>query len=106
MKENKGYMQPMRALYAGALTLALSVGGCGNDGPYDYENRSTRQAYENVKKNMELHGRLKHSGKWSAILLKAAQQNGKIEDPLTMSDLAWLIELERNRDDKTYDWQE
>jgi hypothetical protein len=55
---------------------------------------------------MELNGRLKHSGKWSAILLKAAQQNGKIEDPLTMSDLAWLIELERNRDDKTYDWQE
>jgi hypothetical protein len=106
MKENKGYMQPMRAIYAGVLTLALAVSGCGSDEPYDYDSSSTRQAYENVKKNMELNGRLKHSGKWSAILLKAAQQNGKIEDPLTMSDLAWLIELERNRDDKTYDWQE
>lgn len=100
-----GYnIRPMHALYAGVLTLAMAVSGCGSDEPYAYENRATKQLYDNVKTNMELNGRLKHPGKWSAILLKAARQDGKIETKLKMSDIAWLIELERNRDDEVFDW--
>ncbi|MBW3002578.1 hypothetical protein KY338_05460 [Candidatus Woesearchaeota archaeon] len=100
-----GYeMRPIHAAYAGLLALAVGCGGSNE--PYEYDSPKTEQMYENVRKNMELHGRLNHPGKWSAILLKAAERDMQLTNPLTLDDLKWIVDNEVKRGDEIYDWED
>lgn len=102
-----GYdIRPVHAVYATVLAALASIApGCGGSkDSFEYENRATRRAYEAVQKNMELHGRLREPGKWSAVLLKAANHDGNMANPLKLADLQWLIEAELNQGDRIYGW--
>jgi len=104
-----GYeMRPMHAVYAAALTaLATIAPGCGESKkPYEFDSAETKQMYKNVHDNMKLHGRLKHPGKWSAILLKAAERDINLTNPLTLEDLQWIVDEEIERGDEIYDWKD
>lgn len=98
----------MHAVYATALTaLAAIAPGCGkSDAPYEFDNSKTEQMYQNVHDNMKLHRRLNHPGKWSAILLKAAERDTDLTNPLTLDDLQWIVDEEIKRGDEIYDWED
>ncbi|MBD3304167.1 hypothetical protein GF343_03410 [Candidatus Woesearchaeota archaeon] len=109
-----GYeMRPMHALYAGMLTLnaccPFGFGGSNDEfreWNYPFEDKDTLQRYVARQKEMELNGRLKHPGKWPAVLLRCDTGDGNRSDKLSIEDLAWLDELEIRRNNEVFDWPE
>jgi hypothetical protein len=112
-----GYeMRPMHAVYAGLAALAIGAGGCSGSKStepeivqnwgYEFVDKSTEQKYGAIKTEMERNGRLKHPGKWPAVLLRCASFDGDMSNQLTLIDLAWIVELETKRNNDVFDWPE
>lgn len=109
-------------LYSGVLYVGLAAAsllgaaGCGGSKgidaaefgkklDYGFENSKTEQAFNNVVYNMRQHGRLDKPGKLSAILLRAAEHDGDVTNPLTTDDLRFIIESEIEQNNNLYGWK-